>query len=420
MINVNELVTLWVCIYKVTLLLVCEFITFENSNKEVFILIFIGIDIAKEHHDIVIIDDYGEIIKEHFQITNDKIGFKKLHTEIRSCMKSLNDIHIGMEETGIYHENLRDFLISKGFTVYTINPLLTSYSRKASSPRLTKTDKIDATAICRYIMNNVRLLHSYTPSLYYIEELKQLSRTYHHKKELLTKTKMELKRLLQIGFPEFTKHFNPYAKWSLDILGDYPLPIFFKGLHTEALAARIKTKSDRLPKAILLKQLAKDSIGKCDDLRAFLIRSITSDFKHYESQTNELKKIITAKMSIFPRIMSVPGIGPINGATILGETGDINRFRNKHEYYAFYGCDPIIHESGNYKLKKSRLSKRGDKYLRTAIYSASRVACVGKFTRGNKFQRKYLTNRYQNSKNNHKKNWKSIYAHSNNVQIETN
>lgn len=354
-------------------------------------MIFIGIDIAKDHHDIIIIDDYGEIIKEHFQISNDKVGYKKLHTEIKSCMKPLNDIHIGMEETGIYHENLRDFLISKGFTVYTINPLLTSYSRKASSPRLTKTDKIDATAICRYIMNNIRILHSYTPSLYYIDELKQLSRAYHNKKELLSKTKMELKRLLQISFPEFTKHFDPYAKWSLDVLGEHPLPIDFKGLHIETLANRIKSKSNRLPKAILLKQLAKDSIGKCDDLQSFLIRSIIKDFIHYETQIKELKKIIASKISVFPKILSIPGIGPINGATILGETGNINRFSNKHQYYAYYGCDPIIHESGNYKLKKAKLSKRGSKYLRTAIYSASRVACVGPHQIDSKFRRKYLT-----------------------------
>lgn len=104
---------------------------------------FIGIDVASLKHDIIIIDEYGEIINGHFTISNDKVGFKKLHTEIKSCMKSANDIHIGMEETGIYHENLRDFLVSKGFTVYTINPLLTSCSRKSSSPRMTKTDKIE-------------------------------------------------------------------------------------------------------------------------------------------------------------------------------------------------------------------------------------------------------------------------------------
>jgi transposase len=259
---VNEMVTLRVCIYKVTFILVCGFITFEQSNKEVFLLLFIGIDIAKDHHDIIMIDDHGEIIKQHFQIHNDRVGFKKLHTEISSCMKSIKDIHIGMEETGIYHENLRDFLITKGYFVYPINPLLTSYSRKASSTRLTKTDKIDATSICRYIMNNYRLLHPYTPSLYYIDELKQLSRTYHDKNTYLSKTKDELKRLLQMSFPEFLKHFDPYAKWALDVLNEYPLPIDFKGLHIGALATRIKTKGNRLTNASLLKEIAKSSIGK--------------------------------------------------------------------------------------------------------------------------------------------------------------
>lgn len=361
-------------------------------------MIFIGVDIAKDHHDIIIIDDFGEIIKEHFQISNDLVGYKKLHTEINSCMKSVKDIHIGMEETGIYHENLRDFLISNGFTVYTINPLLTSYSRKASSTRLTKTDKIDSTAICRYIMSNYKFLHSYTPSLYYIDELKQLSRLYHDKNHQLSKTKDELKRLLQMSFPEFLKHFNPYAKWALNILVEHPMPRDFKGLHTGALVSRIKTKSNRLYNAVLLKKIAKDSIGKCNDLQSFLIRSTIQDFLHYEYQIEGLKKIIIQKMIVFPKIMSVPGVGPINGATILGETGDINRFSNRDEYYAFWGCDPIVHESGNYKLKNSKLSKRGSKYLRTALFSASRVACVAPKTKLNKFRCKYLDMTSKNNK----------------------
>jgi len=354
-------------------------------------LIFIGIDVASQKHDIIIIDDYGEIIKDHFTISNDKQGLKKLHTAITSCMKSIKDIHIGMEETGIYHENLRDFLISKGFTVYTINPLLTSYSRRASSPRLTKTDKIDSTAICRYIMNNYRSLHSYIPSLYHLDELKQLTRTFRTRSVLLIKSKTELKRLLQISFPEFTKHFNPYSKWALALLDEYPLPVHFKGLHTMPLANRLRTKSDRYNQALLLKQIAKDSIGKSSESQAFLIQSIVSDIIHYDNQITSIKKTIISKMKLFPKILSVPGIGPINGATILGETGDINRFQNKHEYYAFYGLDPIVFESGNYKLKKSRISKRGNKYLRSAAFSASRIACIGPSKNTNKFREKYYS-----------------------------
>lgn len=354
-------------------------------------MIFIGIDVASEKHDIIIIDDYGEIIEDHFTISNNKEGFKKLHKAIKSCMKSINDIHIGMEETGIYHENLRDFLISKGFTVYTINPLLTSYSRRASSPRLTKTDKIDSTAICRYIMNNYRSLHPYTPSLYHLDELKQLTRTFHARSTLLTKSKIELRRLLHMSFPEFSKHFHPFSKWTLSLLYDYPLPKDYKGIHLETLISRMRTKNNRYNQALLLKQIAKDSIGKTNESQAFLIRSIVSDIIHYSEQINSIKKTITTKMKLFPKILSIPGIGPINGAVILGETGDITRFKNKHEYYAFFGLDPIVFESGNYQLKKSRISKRGNKYLRSAAFSSARIACIGPSLKTNKFREKYIS-----------------------------
>jgi len=362
-------------------------------------LIFIGIDVASEKHDIIIIDDYGEIIKDHFTISNDMVGFKKLHTEIKSCMKSLKDIHIGMEETGIYHENLRDFLISKGYSVYTINPLLTSYSRKSTSPRLTKTDKIDSTAICRYIMNNYRSLHSYTPSLYYIDELKQITRNYHSKKQVLSKSKSELKRLLHVSFPEFLQHFNPFSNWSLELLYEYPVPSKLNGVHINTIISKLRTKGDRYHQARLIKELAKDSIGKCQFTQIFLVRSIIEDISHYQGQISSLRNTIADKMKLFPKILSVPGIGPINGATILGETGDINRFGNKHEYFAYYGMDPVIYESGKFKNKKSRISKRGNKNLRTAAFSTSRIACVGK-GQENKFKIKYLKLRQANKHHN--------------------
>ena len=193
----------------------------NQSNKEVFNLIFIGIDIAKNHHDNTIIIDYGEILNSHLHIENSASGFKKLHMGIRFHMKSLEDIHIGMEETGIYHENLRDFLIAQGYTVYSINPKLTYHSRLSSSPRRTKTDRLDAIAITRYIMNSYTVLHPYTPLLYHLDELKQLSHSYHNKKIFITNTKIELKRLLQITFPEFLKHFDPYSKWALDYRFDW-------------------------------------------------------------------------------------------------------------------------------------------------------------------------------------------------------
>lgn len=343
-----------------------------------------------DKHDIIIINDLGEIIYDHFIIQNNIAGFKKLHTVIQSCTKSVNDIRIGMEATGIYHNNLRDFLISKGYTVYCINPMLVSLSRKSASPRMTKTDKIDAIAVCRHLMYNLNRLHPYTPPLYHLLELKQLSRDYNSNNQIVTKAKGELKRLLQMFFPEFLKHFNPFSKWTLDLLYDYPLPSDYKGLHIEKLAQRIRSQSNHIEQAKLIKHIAKNSIGNSNDLNAYLIKFCVSNIIHFNAQNEALKKLISNIMNLYPKLLSIPGIGPINGATILGETGDINRFPNKHKYTSLFGIEPIAHESGKYKRSHTRISKRGSKYLRTAIYSAARVACVNPKTRDNKFKRKYI------------------------------
>jgi transposase len=354
-------------------------------------MLFVGIDIAMDHHDIVFIDDYGEVIKEHFTILNDCVGYKKLHTEIISCMKPFGNVHIGMEETGIYHENLRDFLIDLDFKVYTINPLLTSFSRKAASPRRTKTDKIDALAIAKYVLQNVRSLHPYTPSLYHQEELRGIMRLYYGKQFLVSKSKTEIKRLLQIIFPEFLKNFDPFAKGSLEILLSYPTPKDFTGVRSSTLAKKLLTHSNRDTDAKLIKELASNTVGKSNQVNTFLIRSEIKSLIHYQNLLDELKVLIKEKMDGYPRIMTIPGVGPITGAIILGETGDIHRFENKHQYFAFYGLDPIIYESGKFKLKKSKISKRGNVFLRSAIYNAARAACVAPNVRDNKFRRKYLS-----------------------------
>lgn len=351
-----------------------------------------------DKHDIIIINDLGEIVYDHFIIQNSSLGFKKLHTVIKSCTKSFNDIRIGMEATGIYHFNLRDFLISKAYTVYCTNPMLVSHSRKSASPRMTKTDKIDAIAVCRHLMNNLNELHSYTPPLYHLDELKQFTRNYNLNKEILVKAKGELKRLLQIIFPEFLKHFNPFSKWCLKLLSDFPLPSDYKGLHIDSLATRIGTHANHLDQAKTIKQIAKNSIGNSNGLKSHLIRFCVSNIIHFQSQNKELKRVITNTVKLYPKILSIPGIGPITGATILGETGDINKFPNKHKYTSLFGIEPIVHESGKYKLKRSHLSKRGSKYLRTAIFCAATMVCISPKVRDNKFRRKYINMMSKNNK----------------------
>ena len=70
-------------------------------------------------------------------------------------------------------------------------------------------------------------------------------------------------------------------------------------------------------------------------------------------------------------IMTIPGIGYINGGMILGEIGNIYRFSDAHKLLAFSGLDPSVYQSGNFQARKTRMSKRGSRVLRYALINAA-------------------------------------------------
>ena len=354
-------------------------------------MLFVGIDVASKKHDVAIAAPYGEIITEPFTIGNDLEGFKKLRKEILSHTESLDEVHIGIEETGIYSKNICEFLALCGFVVHMINPVLTSNSRKSQSLRIIKTDPIDALAICRYVEYNLKRLNSYTPTLYLYEEIKSLSRARLDIQTRLNKAKTEWARLLDITFPEFKKAYSHQSKWVYQLFSRYPTPDLISRMHTKTLVEFVGVQGDRVVVANHIKRIAKTTIGQSSKTNNFLINNTLSDVSHYSIQMNELEKEITRLITEhFANILTIPGVGPITAGLIIGEIGDIKRFNSPNALVAFAGLDPTIYESGEFKGKKVSISKRGSRYLRTAIYTSTRVACVNPFIKDNKFKQKYL------------------------------
>ena len=70
-------------------------------------------------------------------------------------------------------------------------------------------------------------------------------------------------------------------------------------------------------------------------------------------------------------IMTIPGIGYINGGMILGEIGDVTRFSDPHKLVAFAGLDPSVYQSGNFNASHTKMSKRGSRPLRYALVNAA-------------------------------------------------
>jgi hypothetical protein len=137
-------------------------------------MIYVGIDVAKDKHDCIIVDSDGVIRFPTFTIPNNKQGFRELLTNLKTCGSDFAQIKVGLEATGHYSDNLLEFLIANDLPTTVINPLHTNLYRKGLSLRKTKTDTVDAHSIVT--MLRTECLKPYSKTSYHVRELKSLTR----------------------------------------------------------------------------------------------------------------------------------------------------------------------------------------------------------------------------------------------------
>ena len=114
------------------------------------------------------------------------------------------------------------------------------------------------------------------------------------------------------------------------------------------------------------------SVGVKNTYISIQITQTIAQIELIESQLAELETVIEAAVDELDSvIMTVPGIGKLNGAMILGEIGDIKRFSDSSKLLAYAGLDPVINQSGKFNAKRTRMSKRGSKLLRYALINAA-------------------------------------------------
>ncbi len=335
-------------------------------------MIYIGIDIAKLKHFAAAMTADGEVLLPPFGFTNDAEGFKLFLSKIESFDKT--NTLIGLESTAHYAENLICRLFELGFHISVINPIQTSTLRKTNI-RKTKTDKVDCLIIIKsLIVNNHR---PYSKADIDSLRLKSLCRFREKIKKAKTKLKIQLVSYVDIIFPELQYFFKSgiHVNTACQLLKKHSSPDDIAALHLTYLANLLQKASHGhfgKEEAIALKGLAKSSVGTGNTAVSIQITQSIAQIELLEQQLTELDKAIESIMfEMDSVILTIPGIGFINGAMILGEIGDISRFSNPSKLLAYAGLDPTVSQSGKFKAKSTRMSKRGSKLLRYALINAA-------------------------------------------------
>jgi transposase len=105
-----------------------------------------------------------------------------------------------------------------------------------------------------------------------------------------------------------------------------------------------------------------------------LLADMLEDFKHENSlikkRDDQLKELAKTHHQV-QQLMTIPGIGIIIATAFVGKVGNVNVFKNGRQLAAWLGLVPKQYSTGG-KVQLGRISKRGDRYLRSLLVHGAR------------------------------------------------
>ena len=342
-------------------------------------VVSVGVDVSKDKHDCFILSSEGEVLADVFTIPNNLDGFRFLLRRIRDCTHAQDKIKVGLEATGHYSYNLLGFLLDNGLPTYVLNPLRTNLYRKSLSLRKTKTDRVDARTIATMLLSDAGL-KPYTDTAYHNEELKSLTRYRFDKVKERTKLKSSISRLVCILFPELEKLVPTLHMASIyALLEEFPDAKQIAAAHLTRLKALLETASKghyKRDMALRIRDAARNSIGAFMPAKSLELQHTIRLIRELDAEIAEIEERIQSIMNdLHSPITTIPGMGVRMAAMILAEVGDFTRFVSPDKLLAYAGMSPSTYQSGQLKNCYPHMEKRGSRYLRYALYNATKCVC---------------------------------------------
>ncbi len=344
---------------------------------------YVGIDIASKKHYVCILDTNKELVIKPFSIAFDIQGLMLLSKKLKSISLDKSNFLIGIESTGIYSENLYEFLNDLGYKVVLLNSYQTAKYRDFSTIKKVKTDIIDSFIIAELLASG-----KYKASFISDEEytsLKTLNRLKASLNEKIKNIKREISTMIALVNPEITEVFpNIFSKSALIILQEYPTATELKSASPEKLTRlfrRVKGNNFSIQKAKQLVDNARNSVysGKAYKERSFVIKTnvtilitLMQEKKQVELKIKELidSNLDTKNQEKIDNLKTIPGVSDKTIVTILSECGNLNRFNSIKAFIAYLGLYPTLYQSGKTSIT-GKLAKRGIPLAKHALYLAS-------------------------------------------------
>ncbi len=340
----------------------------------------LGIDVAKRSHRATLLDQDGQAVFRNLAVQHSREGVEQLCRRLAETEQLAADIRVGMEATGHYWMVLYEVLILAGYSVEVLNPLVVA-ARRNITIRGTKTDSADALLIA-HLLRETHLKVCAIPDRQ-VRQLRDLTRLRFQCAHTVKAEKTHLVSLLDLAFPEYRQHFaDLFGAASRAVLAQFPTADELARVDIRRLTRLLKDASRGAfgrDQAQALKAAAKDSFALTHrqqhlalEIR-FVMERVNLLIDQIAQLDEQLRDLVSEQQTL---LQSIPGLGPVWAPTILAEILPVFHPEDQHgarKFVATAGLDVKQFDSGD-QVGRGRMSKRGSRYLRTAVMQACEIA----------------------------------------------
>jgi transposase len=350
----------------------------QERKRKIAGMKVIGIDPAKEKHQVTVLDEHGIQMGHSFSINVSHKGFnedlwKKLGKVLGKFRRE--EVVFAIESSCDLWRVFAGYLHNRGYTVVLVSPLITYKTRATINNDFSKTDPKDAYLIAENAQGG-----KYNEYMSHTPEINKLhSLCIAHDK--LTKDRnriiLRLRALMEEIFPEYLKCVHVEIKTSLYLLGKYFLPEHFQQLDIDEEEWNIRRISNGKHNAKTLKKIKEHAYNSIGAGKAGEEDGVRITLDAWISQLrliNEHMKVIGNKMielaketEFFEILVSVPGISDISAARLIGECRDLKLFKHYKQIEKMAGSNIRLCDSGKYAGTR-RINRLGNKRLLKLIY----------------------------------------------------
>jgi hypothetical protein len=327
--------------------------------------VFVGHDWAEAHHDVHVEDGEGRRLAKA-RLPEGAEGVARFHELVAPFAEDPGEVVIATEtDRGLFV----GALVAAGYQVLAVNPMSTSRYRERHSTSGAKSDPGDARVLAELARTDAHNHRPIAGDSDLAEAVKVLARA--HQSMIWTRQRQtnQLRSTLREFYPGALTCFDDLDGGdALAVLAVAPTPVLGRAMSRSKIAAalrrggrqrRIEERTAEIQAALRAAQLAAPDV--VSTAMGSSVAALVSVIAELNAQIARLEAELADRFEQHPDakvIRSLPGLGMILGARVLGEFGDDpNRYADAKSRKNYAGTSPITKASGKHRVVLARYAR---------------------------------------------------------------